>query len=127
MNLNRKPVVNLDDYQYSAIRTAVYPGAQGPIGLLYTALGLGNEAGEVLGKVKKLVRDDNSDILLTHRMKISEEKKAAIAGELGDVLWYAAMVATELGLSLNDIAYENIQKLADRKERGVLTGDGDNR
>lgn len=127
MNLNRKPVVNLDDYQYSAIRTAVYPGAQGPIGLLYTALGLGNEAGEVLGKVKKLVRDDNSDILLTHNMKVSEEKKAAIAGELGDVLWYAAMVATELGLSLNDIAYENIQKLADRKERGVLTGDGDNR
>lgn len=127
MNLNRKPVVNLDDYQYVAIRTAVYPGAQGPIGLLYTALGLGNEAGEVLGKVKKLVRDDNSDILLTHNMKVSEEKKAAIAGELGDVLWYAAMVATELGLSLNDIAYENIQKLADRKERGVLTGDGDNR
>lgn len=127
MNLDRKPSVNLDTYQYSAIRTAVYPGFGGAFGLLYTALGLGNEAGEVLGKVKKLLRDDNSDILLTNNIKISDEKKSAIAGELGDVLWYLAMVATELELSLNDIAYENIEKLADRKERGVLKGDGDNR
>lgn len=127
MNLNRKPVVNLDEYQFAAIRTAVYPGSGGAVGLLYTALGLGNEAGEVLGKVKKLVRDDNSDILLTNNIAISDEKKTAIAGELGDVLWYLAMVATEAGLSLNDIAYENIQKLSDRKQRGVLKGDGDNR
>lgn len=127
MNLNRKPVVNLDDYQFAAIRTAVYPGSGGAVGLLYTALGLGNEAGEVLGKIKKLLRDDNSDILLTNNIVISDEKQAAIAAELGDVLWYLAMTATEAGLSLNDIAYENIQKLADRKERGVLKGDGDNR
>ena len=125
--MNRKPVVNLDEYQFSAIRTAVYPGLSGAVGLLYTALGLGNEAGEVLGKVKKLVRDDNSDLLLTNNIEVSSEKKKAIAAELGDVLWYAAMVATELDLSLNDIAYENIQKLSDRKERGVLKGDGDNR
>lgn len=125
--MNRKPVVNLDEYQYSAIRTAVYPGLGGAVGLLYTALGLGNEAGEVLGKVKKLVRDDNSDILLTNQITVPDEKKAAIAAELGDVLWYVAMVATEMNLSINDIAYENIQKLADRKQRGVLKGDGDNR
>lgn len=81
----------------------------------------------MLGKVKKLVRDDNGDILLTNQITVSDEKQAAIAAELGDVLWYLAMTATEAGLSLNDIAYENIQKLADRKERGVLTGDGDNR
>lgn len=127
MNLNRKPLVNLDEYQYSAVRTAVYPNLGGPIGLLYTSLGLGNEAGEVLGKIKKLVRDVNTDILMTHQIAVPEEKRAEIGKELGDVLWYVAMVATELNLSLNDIAYENIQKLADRKERGVLKGDGDNR
>ena len=127
MNLNRKPVINLDDYQYSAIRTVAYPGLGTALGLLYTSLGLGNEAGEVLGKVKKLVRDDNGDMLITSQLEISDEKRAAIAKELGDTLWYLAMVATEMNLSLNDIAYENIAKLADRKERGVLKGDGDNR
>lgn len=127
MRLNRKPPTNFDDYQFSAIRTVAYPGLGTALGLLYTSLGLGNEAGEVLGKVKKLVRDDNGNMLITSRLEISDEKRAAIAKELGDTLWYLAMVATEMELSLNDIAYENIEKLVDRKERGVLKGDGDNR
>ena len=127
MKLNRKPPTNFDDYQFSAIRTVAYPGLGTALGLLYTSLGLGNEAGEVLGKVKKLVRDDNGNMLITSQLEITDEKRAAIAKELGDTLWYLAMVATEMNLSLNDIAYENIQKLADRKERGVLKGDGDNR
>ena len=127
MKLNRKPPTNFDDYQFSAIRTVAYPGLGTALGLLYTSLGLGNEAGEVLGKVKKLVRDDNGNMLITSRLEISDEKRAAIAKELGDTLWYLAMVATEMELSLNDIAYENIEKLVDRKERGVLKGDGDNR
>lgn len=125
--MERKPPVNFDDYQFSAIRTVAYPGFDTALGLLYTSLGLGNEAGEVLGKVKKLVRDDNGNMLITSQLEITDEKKAAIAAELGDTLWYLAMLATELNLSLNDIAYSNIEKLADRKHRGVLKGDGDKR
>lgn len=108
----------LDAYQNEAVKTAIYPGKGSITGLVYCALGLG-EAGELQGKVKKIMRDD--DMILT------EEKRDAIAEELGDVLWYVANMASELGYTLEVIAYMNIIKLASRKERGVLQGSGDNR
>ena len=50
-----------------------------------------------------------------------------VAGELGDVLWQLSGLCMELGFDLNDIAHQNLQKLADRQQRGVIDGDGDYR
>lgn len=86
---------------------------------VYYALGLADETGEVLGKVKKIFRDNEG--------QLSSDRLEAIKGELGDVLWYLASLSTALGLSLEEVAEENIKKLASRKERGLISGDGDNR
>ena len=79
----------------------------------------------MLGKIKKLLRDD--DVSFTGFNTISNDKKAEIADELGDVLWYLAALARDLNLSLNDIAAINLEKLTSRKKRGVLGGSGDKR
>lgn len=86
---------------------------------IYPTLGLAGESGEVAEKIKKVIRDKNG--------VADEETKEMIKKELGDVLWYVAQLATELGLSLDEIAENNITKLASRLERGVLQGSGDNR
>ena len=115
---NKPPrISDFNIYQTKSHITAVYPNVGNNIE--YVTLGLCNEAGEVAGKVKKLLRDDNS--ILT------EERKKDIAKELGDVLWYAAELATTLGIDLHDIAFANIDKLQERKSKGTLKGDGDNR
>jgi NTP pyrophosphatase (non-canonical NTP hydrolase) len=88
------------------------------LGLSYAALGLG-ESGEVQGKVKKIIRDSGGIITEEHRQKI--------ASELGDTLWYVAAVASELGLDLDAVAQGNIDKLLDRRNRGVICGSGDDR
>jgi NTP pyrophosphatase (non-canonical NTP hydrolase) len=107
----------LSDYQRLSRRTATYPGAGDNI--VYPTLGLAGEAGEVAEKVKKLLRDDGG--------VLSEERRAALAAELGDVLWYVAQVATEAGLEIEEIAQANLDKLLSRQERGVLSGSGDER
>jgi NTP pyrophosphatase (non-canonical NTP hydrolase) len=112
--------LSFTEYQLATAETAVYPGAGlGHIeALTYTALGLG-ETGEVQGKVKKVIRDMGGEI--------TSDAAKEIAKELGDVLWYVARLADELGFSLEEIAQGNLDKLNSRKERGVLTGSGDNR
>lgn len=110
--------LSLNEYQIEASQTAIYPGMGSWIGLVYTMLGLG-EAGELQGKAKKILRDDN--------FVITDERREAMAGELGDVLWYVAMAANELGYTLGDVAEHNLDKLDGRAERGVLGGSGDNR
>jgi NTP pyrophosphatase (non-canonical NTP hydrolase) len=109
--------VQLSDYQQRSRATAVYPGAGD--NLTYPALGLCGEAGEVAEKVKKALRDDGG--------VLTEERREALAAELGDVLWYAAQLATEAGLDLDEIAADNLAKLLSRKERNVLQGSGDTR
>ena len=84
-------------------------------GLAYAALGLAGEAGEVANKIKKVLRKDPG---------ITDD---AILDELGDVLWYVAMIADDLGLGLYDVAERNIQKLNNRAAEGKLKGSGDNR
>lgn len=111
--------MNFQDYQSKTAETAIYPGKGELVGLTYTAIGIGDEAGEVLGKVKKLYRDDN--------MTLTEERRQALKAELGDVMWYISQCATELGLSLEEIAEANIEKLFARRDKGTLHGDGDNR
>ncbi len=105
------------DYQTKSRKTAKYPSIGH--GVIYPTLGLTNEAGEVAGKIKKIFRDKNGII--------GEDERAALQGELGDVLWYLAQVCTELDLSLDEVAEHNIEKLYSRLERGKIGGDGDNR
>ena len=109
--------MNFDEYQRKSRATAKYPVIGHPV--VYPALGLPNEAGEVAGKIKKIFRDKGGEI--------SEETRAALKSELGDVLWYLAQLCTELEISLDDVAVYNLEKLASRAQRGVIHGDGDSR
>jgi NTP pyrophosphatase (non-canonical NTP hydrolase) len=109
--------MDFGEYQERARTTARYP----EIGhvVIYPTLGLANEAGEVAGKIKKIFRDKDG--------VISASDRDALSRELGDVLWYLAQVASELDLSLDEIAEHNITKLADRQSRDRIQGDGDDR
>jgi len=109
--------MNFSEYQKKSRQTALYPDKDK--NFIYPTLGLNGEAGEVAEKIKKVLRDKGGII--------DEQTKQELAKELGDVLWYLANLATELKLDLNDIAEKNIEKLFSRKDRGVLSGDGDNR
>jgi NTP pyrophosphatase (non-canonical NTP hydrolase) len=112
--------LTFNDYQSATESTANYPesGTGSVMALAYVGLGLG-ECGEFQGKITKILRDDNGIVTL--------EKAREIRKELGDVLWYVARASEELGYHLDDIAQENLDKLDDRKARGVLGGSGDNR
>jgi len=113
--------MDFDEYQIEARKTAIYP--QVGSNLWYPALGLNGEAGEVAEKVKKIYRDNQgalfSDIVL--------DNTEAICKELGDVLWYIASMATELGVNMSDIARANLAKLQYRAARGKVHGEGDER
>lgn len=108
-----------NEYQSAANETAMYPDPGGMGGLTYVVLGLASEAGEVAGKIKKVLRDKGG--------VLDGPTRLALAGEVGDVCWYVAQVATELGFTLEDVMAANLTKLASRKERGVITGSGDSR
>lgn len=110
--------MNFNDYQKQALTTVVSTGDDFK-DLIHWALGINGEAGEVAEKLKKIIRDKQS--------VVSEADKLELAKELGDVLWYLAVFADQLGLSLEAIAEQNLAKLSSRKTRGVLTGSGDNR
>ncbi|GLY29364.1 nucleoside triphosphate pyrophosphohydrolase family protein [Kineosporia sp. NBRC 101731] len=109
--------MDLDAYQRGALRTAAPREKKNE--LLHLVLGLVGESGEIAEKFKKWVRDLDSD-----ESRIDRDD---LAKELGDVLWYVAVLADYLDLSLDDIAAGNLAKLADRQGRGVLGGAGDNR
>lgn len=104
------------DYQEKSKRTAIYPKDQA---IYYLPLGLVGESGEIADKVKKVIRDEKG--------KLNENTKKEITKELGDVLWYLSQLATELDFSLEEIAQNNLNKLASRKKRNRLEGSGDNR
>jgi NTP pyrophosphatase (non-canonical NTP hydrolase) len=108
--------MDFDNYQTRARLSAVYPGH---MVVVYPALGLCGESGEVAEIVKKCIRDNNG--------KISPEQKAKLIAELGDVLWYLANIAMDLDVSLATIAEHNLAKLSGRQARGTLHGSGDNR
>ena len=103
--------MTFSEYQEAARSTAIYPRDRA---IVYPALGLTGEAGEVAEKVKKWIRDGSLD-------------KEAIAKELGDVLWYIAALSGDLDIDMDEIAQRNIQKLQDRAARGKIQGSGDNR
>ena len=109
-------MLTFSEYQQRAATTAVYPD-RGRGNFVYPALGLAGESGEVCEKIKKTIRDDAG--------VLTPERRALLAKELGDVLWYCAALASELGLDLAAVAAANLDKLAARKAHGTLHGDGD--
>lgn len=108
--------MTFEEYQSEAIKTAIYGAGNKTI---YPTLGLCGEAGEVAEKVKKVIRDKNGAFDL--------EDILAIKKELGDVLWYIANIANDLGIELDGIAITNLEKLNSRRTRDVIHGSGDNR
>lgn len=109
---------SMDEYQERAFSTAIYPGA-GEGNLVYPTLGLNGEAGEIAEKVKKVIRDTDG--------AVTPELRETLKGEIGDCLWYVAVLSRELGLSLDEVAQGNLDKLASRRDRGRISGSGDDR
>ena len=110
--------MNIDDYQQQALTTVLSSGDEFK-DLMHWVLGLNGEAGEVAEKLKKILRDKDC--------VVSDADKTEMAKELGDVLWYLAVFAHDLGVPLSEIAQANLDKLKSRKARGMLGGSGDNR
>jgi len=109
--------MTFEEYQAKSRVTALYPD-QGK-NFIYPTLGLTGESGEVAEKIKKVLRDKGG--------VIDDEVRGQVKKELGDVLWYLSQLASELGLTLEDVAAANIDKLYSRMERGTLHGNGDDR
>lgn len=105
------------DYSARASATAIYPGKDELLGLLYCGLGAASEAGEIAGKIKKMMRDEF--------MQLTPERRVAIRQEVGGTLWYLSQVCKEIGCTLEEAAAENLDVLAGRQKRGTLHGDGD--
>lgn len=110
--------MTFEEYQKQALTTVLSTGDDFK-DLLHWVLGITGEAGEIAEKLKKIVRDKDS--------VVSDEDKREMAKEIGDVLWYLVVFANDLGVSLDEIAQTNLDKLKSRQERGVLGGSGDNR
>jgi len=108
---NKYETVDFKSYQDMASETAVYKTEHS---VIYPALGLAAEAGEVANKVKKILRDGNFN-------------REAIADEVGDCLWYIAALCRDLNVDMKELAKNNLRKLHDRKARGVIQGSGDKR
>ncbi len=106
--------MEMNEYQSKSAVSAVYPKVLDG-GIFYACIGLSGEVGELLNKVKKIARDN------------AEPDKEGIKLELGDIMWYVAMVAKEAGISLEDIAMSNIEKLEKRMRNGTIHGNGDER
>jgi NTP pyrophosphatase (non-canonical NTP hydrolase) len=114
--------MHLNDYQNAARKTAMGNS------LDHFVHGLTEEAGEVAGVMKRYHRGDEKYVKKdSYGKRLSVEAREKLAAEIGDVLWYVAMIADELEIPLADIAQMNIDKLADRAKRKVITGSGDNR
>jgi len=103
--------MTLSSYQKVASGTAIYPIEHA---ITYPALGLAGEAGEVANKVKKIIRDGKMDRL-------------GITSELGDCMWYIALMCRDLNVDMGELAKANLEKLYNRKQNGTLKGSGDNR
>lgn len=109
--------MEFSEYQIRAKETAIYPNVGS--NYVFPTLGLVGEAGELANKVKKIQRD--------HGDVITDDITEFIVNEMGDLMWYMAQLSTEFGISLEDVAAKNLNKLAARKEAGNITGSGDDR
>lgn len=115
--LDTKNQMTPNEYQTGALQTAIYPNMSN--NFIYPTLGLVGEAGEVAEKAKKIIRDGDGTL--------TPETREKMALELSDVCWYVAVLAYELDYTLEEVMQMNLDKLASRQQRGVLSGSGDNR
>lgn len=114
--------MKFDEYQKRALTTDLSTGKGSEvlsIAFMDKVLGLLGESGEIAEKLKKILRDKDG--------QLSDEDRQELAKELGDVLWYVAVLAKYLDYSFEQIAADNVEKLASRNARGKLSGKGDNR
>jgi NTP pyrophosphatase (non-canonical NTP hydrolase) len=111
--------MDLDEYQKRAAETDKTSNDDPMFSRMYLSMGLAGETGEVIEKMKKIVRNEGG--------VVSDEKKEELKREMGDVLWYLSQLARSLGISFNDVAEANLKKLADRAVRDVLKSEGDSR
>lgn len=128
---------DLDIYQHLAIQSAIYPGQGTALGLIYCALKLNGEAGELAEHVGKAMRDDDLFQKIQRSLDatqskayfgtLEDERHQLLVKEIGDCLWYLSALCQEIGISLSDAALINLTKLHDRSERNKLQGEGDNR
>lgn len=109
--------MEFNEYQKETRKHAIYPGVGSNFS--FPMIGLAGETGEVAEKIKKIIRDKNG--------VVDDVSRSEVEKELGDVLWYLSQIASEFGLSLDDVASSNIEKIQSRRERNVTHGDGDNR
>jgi NTP pyrophosphatase (non-canonical NTP hydrolase) len=113
---NKQITMTFNEYQTNAVKTAIYGEGNK---VVYPTLGLCGEAGEVAEKIKKVIRDKGG--------VFSPESVIEIKKELSDVLWYLANIANDLGITLDDVAVTNLEKLESRRARNLIHGSGDNR
>ena len=111
-----KPAVVEESNLHGAFKTATIKAS---CDYVYPCLGLSEEAGELNGKLAKIIRDKKGII--------SDEDKQAISKEIGDCMWMISEICTVLDLSLAEVMQQNLKKLEDRRNRNVLSGSGDNR
>lgn len=111
--------MTFEEYQHQAMKTAINRDKNFLNSAVYRTLGLVGEAGEIAEKVKKIIRDKDG--------QISDDDKQEIIKEMGDVLWYLQALADHLDVSFEQVAKANLEKLASRKQRGKISGSGDNR
>jgi NTP pyrophosphatase (non-canonical NTP hydrolase) len=109
--------MDFNEYQKETRKAAIYPGLGNNFS--FPTIGLAGETGEVAEKIKKIIRDKGGIV--------DEQSRSEVKKELGDVLWYLAQLATELDITLEEVVVCNLEKIASRKERNVVHGDGDNR
>lgn len=111
--------MDFNEYQEKASVTATFTGKQEEHQLMYLALGVCGESGEIAEKIKKIIRNDEG--------VVSDEKRESIRSEIGDVLWYLSQLSRVLHIPFEDAAQDNIRKIMDRKARGVVKSTGDTR
>jgi NTP pyrophosphatase (non-canonical NTP hydrolase) len=124
--------LSFNEYQALCEKTAIYKGRGTIAAVMYNALQIGAEGGEIEGKVAKFYRDGlpkkkNPDGTKSDEEVPMDEWIEDLAKEVGDVLWHIAMLLTEIGFPMEAVATGNLEKLADRANRNVLSGSGDNR
>ena len=120
--------MELNEYQRRAMETCI-PSCRN---FSYMMLNLVGEVGEFAGKIAKAIRKqdaaiDHNSLLTESRHVMTDEKITELRKEAGDVLWQLSGLCRVMGWSLEEVAEENLEKLADRKQRGVIDGSGDER
>ena len=126
--------LTLNEYQDKAMSTCM-PESDN---LFYMLVNLVGEVGEFACKAGKHMRkgklhitttqrDEEGKILHTQVWNVSDEERHLMLSEIGDILWQTAGLAKVMGVTLEEVAEENLAKLALRKQRNVIAGDGDER